>query len=196
MLALPRGGVPVAFEAARALDAELDVLLVRKIGAPGQPELALGAIVGGAEPVLVLNDDLVRAIAPPPGYIAAAEARALAEIERRRTRYGGWPGTQVRGRTVIVIDDGIATGATVRAALQAICRGGPARLVLAVPVAPADALPDLAPLCDELVCLATLDPFRAVGLAYEDFSQTSDEEVVALLEQARGTGDRGDSLER
>lgn len=189
VLALPRGGVPVAFEVASALDADLDVLLVRKIGAPGQAELALGAVVGGPEPLLVLNDDIVHAIDPPPGYLAAVEARALAEIERRRACYGGRPAADVRGRIVVVVDDGIATGATVRAALQAIRRGEPARLVLAVPVAPAQTLQELAPLCDEIVCLATPVPFHAVGLAYDDFSQTSDEEVMALLTQASSPAD-------
>src|SRR5204862_1044148 len=137
VLALPRGGVPVGFEVAKVLAAPLDVLLVRKIGAPGQEELGLGAVVDGHDPQLVSNEDLVRAIAPPPGYIEAEEQRQLAEIERRRQEYvGNRTPVAVEGRTVIVVDDGIATGATVKAALRGLARNRPARLVLTVPVAP------------------------------------------------------------
>src|ERR1043165_5931827 len=138
VLALPRGGVPVGFEVAKALAAPLDVLLVRKIGAPGHEERGLGAVVDGHHPQLVLNEDLVRAVAPPPGYIEAEKQRQLAEIERRRQHYlGDRSPVAVEGRTVIVVDDGIATGATVKAALRGLARNHP-RLVLAVPVAPAD----------------------------------------------------------
>ena len=186
VLALPRGGVPVGSEVAKALAAPLDVLLVRKIGAPGHEELGLGAVVDGHDPQLVLNEDLVRAVAPPPGYIEAEKQRQLAEIERRRQHYlGDRSPVAVEGRTVIVVDDGIATGATVKAALSGLARNHPARLVLAVPVAPADTVEELSAECDELVCLATPDPFYAVGPHYGDFRQTEDAEVVHLLAEAR-----------
>jgi putative phosphoribosyl transferase len=134
----------------------------------------------------VLNEDLVRAVAPPAGYIEAEEQRQLAEIERRRQRYvGDRPPVAIEGRPVIVVDDGIATGATVKAALRGLARNRPARLVLAVPVAPADSLEELAAECDEIVCLATPDPFYAVGPHYRDFRQTEDAELVRLLDQGR-----------
>src|SRR2546423_796744 len=166
VLALPRGGVPVGFEVAKALAAPLDVLLVRKIGAPEQEELGLGAVVDGHDPQLVLNEDLVRAVAPPPGYMEAEQHRQLAEIERRRQQYvGDRSPVAVEGRTVIVVDDGIATGATFKAALRGLTRNNPARLVLAVPVAPADRLEELSAECDDVVCLATPEPFFAGGAA-------------------------------
>src|SRR5690348_5879897 len=186
VIALPRGGVLVGFEVAKALAALLDVLLVRKIGAPGHEELGLGAVVDGHDPQLVLNEDLVRAVASPPGYIEAEQKRQLAEIERRRRHYiGGRPPVAVEGRPVVVVDDGIATGATVKAALRGLARNRPARLVLAVPVAPADTVEELSTECDEIVCLATPDPFYAVGPHYRDFRQTEDAEVVRLLAEAR-----------
>ena len=186
VLALPRGGVPVGFEVAKALAAPLDVLLVRKIGAPGHEELALGAIVDGQDPQLVLNDDVVRSVAPRPGYIEAEKARQLAEIERRRQNYlGARPPLSAKGRVAIVTDDGIATGATVKAALRGLARHNPARLVLTVPVAPAESLAELRAECDDIVCLATPDPFYAVGPHYRDFRQTEDAEVIRLLEEAR-----------
>src|SRR5437868_12619940 len=186
VLALPRGGVPVGFEVARALGAPLDVLLVRKIGAPGHEELGLGAIVDGHDPQIVLNEDVVRAVAPPKGYIAREAKRQLAEIERRRQHYvGDRPPLPVDGRTVIVVDDGIATGGTVKAALRGVSQHRPARLVLAIPVAPADSLDELASECDDIVCLATPEPFFAVGPHYRDFAQTEDEEVIRLLDEAR-----------
>jgi len=186
VLALPRGGVPVGFEVAQALDAPLDVLLVRKIGAPGHEELGLGAVVDGQDPQLVLNPDVVRAVGPPPGYIEAEKRRQLAEIERRRRQYvGDRAPTPVDGRTVIIVDDGIATGGTVKAALRGVSQHRPARLVLAVPVAPADSLDELASECDDIVCLATPEPFFAVGPHYRDFTQTEDEEVIRLLDEAR-----------
>jgi len=186
VLALPRGGVPVGFEVAAALDAELDLLLVRKIGAPGHVELALGAVVDGSHPQLVLNDDVVQLTRPPPGYIEAAEKRELAEIERRRRLYlGDAPPVATKERVVIVVDDGIATGATMKAALRGVRRNGPGRLILAAPVAPQSSLDELAAECDDIVCLETPEPFYAVGLHYADFAQTTDDEVVQLLSRAR-----------
>ena len=186
VLALPRGGVPVGFEVAKALGAPLDVLLVRKIGAPGQEELGLGAIVDGHDPQLVLNEEIIRVVAPPPGYIEAEARRQLAEIERRRQHYAGdRPPIPADRRVVIVVDDGIATGGTVKAALRGVARLHPARLVLAVPVAPAETLSQLAADCDDFVCLATPEPFYAVGPHYQDFRQTTDDEVARLLAEAQ-----------
>jgi putative phosphoribosyl transferase len=182
VLALPRGGVPVAAEVADALDAELDVLIVRKLGAPGQPELGIGALVDGADPELVLNDDVIAQVHPAADYLAAEKARQLSEIERRRKAYvGDRPPVEVKGRTVILVDDGLATGGTAKAALRALRRRDPQRLVLAVPLAPADTLEAMRREADEVVCLATPEPFIAVGLYYDDFNQTADEEVVGLL---------------
>ncbi|MGK9233768.1 phosphoribosyltransferase [Inquilinus limosus] len=185
ILALPRGGVPVAFEVARALAAPLDVLLVRKIGAPGYPELGIGAVIDGKDPRVVLNDSVMREVAPAPGYVEAETERQLVEIERRRRLYrGGRPSPSVAGRTVILVDDGIATGGTVTAALQGLAAAQPARLVLAVPVAPPDVLQTLSQLADDVVCLSAPHFFGAVGRFYEDFSQTTDDEVIRLLAEA------------
>lgn len=189
VLALPRGGVPVAAEVAAALDAELDLAMVRKLGAPGREELGIGAVVDGADPQVVVNEETARMVGADRRYIEAETARQLAELERRRKVYrGDAPPAQVRGRTVIVVDDGIATGGTVLAVLRALRKAEPARLILAVPVAPADSLAVLQGECDAIVCVAVPEPFYAVGAHYEDFGQTTDEEVVALL-AGRGSRD-------
>lgn len=186
ILALPRGGVPVAFEVANALGAELDLLFVRKIGAPGYEELGIGAIVDGAHPQLVLNEDIMRQLAPSPEYLRAEMRRQLAEIERRRQAYKrGRPPVELARRTVIIVDDGIATGGTIKAALKAVRKVHPTRLILAVPLAPRETIAELQSECDEIVCLAQPDPFYAVGAHYADFTQTSDDEVIELLSRAR-----------
>ncbi|HJQ25551.1 MAG TPA: phosphoribosyltransferase [Blastocatellia bacterium] len=184
VLALPRGGVPVAFEVARALGAPLDVFLVRKLGVPGHEELAMGAIASGG--VRVLNEEVVRALRIADQVIDAVAAREQQELERRALAYrGDAPAHEVGGRTVILIDDGLATGSTMRAAVEAIRQQQPARLVVAVPVAAASTCAALGAEVDEIVCARTPEPFQAVGLWYEDFAQTTDEEVRDLLERAR-----------
>ena len=184
VLALPRGGVPVAVEIARALRAPLDLVLVRKIGAPDQPELAVGAVVDGGRPEVVLNREIVDLLGIPDAYIADESAKQLKEIERRRTLYlAGRPRAEIAGRTALIVDDGIATGATIRAAILATRRARPKRLVLAVPVAPTDTLVALRTEADEVVCLEAYEAFGAIGLYYADFTQVSDEEVRALLAQ-------------
>ena len=186
VLALPRGGVPVAFEVARALHAPLDLLLVRKIGAPGHEEFGLGAVVDGDAPQIVLNEEIMRLVDPPAGYVESQARRELAELERRRKAYlGSRPPIPLKDRTVIVVDDGIATGVTMTAALKGLRRTSAARVILAVPVAPADTIETLRLDVDDIVCLAMPDPFSAVGLHYEDFGQTTDDEVVTLLDEAR-----------
>jgi predicted phosphoribosyltransferase len=182
VLALPRGGVPVAAEVAAALDAPLDLVLVRKIGVPMQPELAMGAVVDGAAPVVVRNEDIVRLVGIDEAEFKAVCDRELAEIERRRKRYvGDRPHPEVAGRIAIVIDDGIATGATTRAALRATRARKPKRLVLAVPVAPTQSLEELRGEADEIVCIEDYEPFGAIGYFYSDFRQISDEEVIETL---------------
>jgi putative phosphoribosyl transferase len=182
VLALPRGGVPVAAEVARALRAPLDLLMVSKIGVPGQPELALAAVVDGAQADVVIDPRLQEYVPRWAGYIEQQKARALREIERRRAVYlAGRPAVAVGGRTVIVVDDGIATGTTIRAALHALRRRDPARLVLAVPVAPREVIDRLRPLVDDLVCLSEPSLVQAVGLHYADFHAVDDDEVLAAL---------------
>ena len=185
VLALPRGGVPVGFEIANALGAPLDVVLVRKIGAPFQPELALGAVVDGSRPETVLNQSLIDECQIPESYLEAETVRQLAEIERRRAVYlADRPRAEVAGHTAIVVDDGIATGATMEAALRATRRAGPKRLVLAVPVAPPDTIERLRPEVDETVCLAMPRHLGAIGAFYADFRQLYDDEVIRLLQAA------------
>jgi predicted phosphoribosyltransferase len=182
VLALPRGGVPVAAEVARVLDAPLDLVMVRKIGVPYQPELAMGAVVDGPEPLVVRNEDVIRTAGIPESEFAKVRDRELAEIGRRRTRYlGDRSHPDLAGKAIIVVDDGVATGATTRAALRAVRARKPARLILAVPVAPTDTLYALRGEADEIVCLEDYESFMAIGLYYDDFGQVSDEEVTAIL---------------
>lgn len=186
ILALPRGGVPVAYEVAELLDADLDLLIVRKLGAPDHPELGIGAIIDGDKPQILLNRDVVDQLSVPSGYIHNEAHRQLREIERRREQYlSGRVPIPVTGRTVIVIDDGIATGSTVRAALRALRQKNPARLILAVPVGAPDSVESMRSECDEVFCLVAPDPFHAVGVHYDDFTQTTDGEVKQLLEDHR-----------
>jgi len=187
VLALPRGGVPVAFPIARALKAPLDLVLVRKLGAPGNPELAVGAVGGSSQhPAIILNEEVVRLLAVDPQHIRRTAEDELATIERRRADYlQGRRPVAVQGRTVILVDDGIATGATTALALDLVRKGDPASLVLAVPVAPPATLERLRPLCDEIVCLSVPEEFFGVGQFYRDFSQTTDMEVKNLLAGSR-----------
>ena len=183
VLALPRGGVPVGFEVAQALHAPLDLFLVRKLGMPGQEELAMGAIASGG--VRVLNEDVVDALRIPQEVIDAVAAEEEQELKRREREYrGDRPPPQVRGRVVILIDDGLATGSTMRAAVAALRKQRPARIVVAVPVGAAETCAEMQGEADDVVCARTPTPFYAVGQWYNDFSQTTDEEVRALLEQA------------
>ena len=185
VLALPRGGVPVAYEVARALGAPLDVFLVRKLGMPGHEELAFGAIATGG--VRVLNPDVAGVLGIPSHVIDQVTANELAELERREQEYrGDRPPPDVRGMTVILIDDGLATGASMRAAVAALRRGQPARIVVAVPIAAPSACEEFQDEVDEIVCARTPEPFYAVGRWYEDFAQTTDEEVRELLRRAEG----------
>lgn len=186
VLALPRGGVPVGAEVARLLHVPLELLLVRKIGAPWQPELAVAAVVDGQPPDIVVDADMLAATGVDDDYVQAQAQREMREIERRRGVYlRGRAPVPVHGATVILVDDGIATGTTVRAALKALRRRSPARLVLAVPVAPRDTLVLLRAEVDDIVCLAAPEPFGAVGLHYVDFHQVDDDEVLAALDSVR-----------
>jgi putative phosphoribosyl transferase len=193
VLALPRGGVPVGYEVALALDAPLDIILVRKLGAPGEPELAIGAVTDGDHPQSVLNRDVMRALHVSDDYLRREVVVGLHEIQRRQECYrGGHASASIAGSTAIVVDDGIATGASMRAALRGVRRKCPKRLVLAVPVAPPEAIEELRGEVDDIVCLLTPTFFHAVGQFYADFGQTTDAEVIRLLEMARqrrGSGD-------
>jgi putative phosphoribosyl transferase len=186
VLALPRGGVPVGFEVAREIGAPLDVLLVRKIGAPMHEELALGAVLDGSDPQVVINEEVARQLPDTRQYVERQVALKLDEIARRRELYrAGANAVSLRGRDAVIVDDGIATGSTVRAAVTGLRRAEPAQIIVATPVAPADAIETLNKLADKTVCLETPEPFIAVGLYYADFRQTEDDEVVKLLAAAR-----------
>jgi predicted phosphoribosyltransferase len=190
VLALPRGGVPVAYEVARLLGAPLDVFVVRKLGVPGREELALGAIASGG--VRVQNDALVASLGLSERVIADLETLEREELERRERAYrGDRPPLDVRDRVVVVVDDGLATGATMRAAVAALRRLSPARIAVAVPVGDPSTCDALREEADEVVCTATPEPFIAVGRWYRDFSQTTDEEVRALLDRAARPGPGG-----
>jgi putative phosphoribosyl transferase len=183
VLALPRGGVPVAYEVARALGAPLDVFLVRKIGVPGHEELAVGALASGG--VRVLDHELIRSLGIPEAAIERTTARERAELQRRERRYrGDRPLPALRGRTVILVDDGLATGASMRAAIRAVRQQHPARVVAAAPVGAPATCTELARDADEVVCASMPEPFHAVGQWYDDFAQTTDDEVEALLRAA------------
>lgn len=183
VLGLPRGGVPVAFAVARALHAPLDVFIVRKLGVPGHEELAMGAIATGG--VRVLNDEVLGYIPIKPEMIDAVAAREQRELERREHAYrGSRPPLDVRGRTVVVVDDGLATGSTMRAAVRALRRMEPRAVIVAVPLGASSTCAEFRKEADEIICLRTPEPFQAVGLWYEDFDQTTDEEVHELLARA------------
>jgi predicted phosphoribosyltransferase len=189
VLALPRGGVPVAYEVARALHAPLDVFLVRKLGVPGHEELAMGAVATGG--VRVLNEQVVRGLGIPDSVIDAVASWELEELRRRERLYrGDRRPPDVRGKTVILVDDGLATGSTMLAAVEALRQQQPARIVVAVPIAAPDTCELLRAEVDDVVCAVTPEPFYAVGLWYRDFSQTSDEEVRELLAQAAEPAER------
>src|SRR5438105_8686626 len=180
VLALPRGGVPVGYEVARALSAPLDVFVVRKLGVPGYEELAMGAVA--TDGVSVLNDQIVQRLRIPEYIVDAVAAREQEELARRERLYrGGRPPPDVRGRTVILVDDGLATGATMRAAIMALRQLQPARIIVAIPTASPETCEELRAEVDEVICAITPEPFLAVGHWYEDFSQTTDEEVRDLL---------------
>jgi predicted phosphoribosyltransferase len=184
VLALPRGGVPVGYEVARALGAPFDIFLVRKLGVPGYEELAMGAVASGG--VRVLNDNVVQTLRIPEYVIDAVAKWELQELARRERVYrGDRPEPDVKGRTVILVDDGLATGSTMLAAIQALRQQQPARIVIAVPTAPPETCEEMRAQADDVVCAITPEPFYSVGLWYEDFSQTTDEEVRELL--ARST---------
>jgi predicted phosphoribosyltransferase len=188
VLGLPRGGIPVGYEVARGLGAPLDVFVVRKLGVPGQEELAMGAIATGG--VRIVNRDVVDALHIPPDVVDRAAAEEVRELERREQSYRGErPEPQVGGKTVILVDDGLATGSTMRAAVAALRQQGPARIVVAVPVAAPSTCQELRREVDEIVCFATPEPFMAVGRFYDDFAQTTDEEVTELLAAARAGED-------
>jgi putative phosphoribosyl transferase len=183
VLALPRGGVPVGYEVARTLHAPLDVFLVRKLGVPAREELAMGAIATGG--VRVLNQDVIDALGIPQETIDTVAERETEELERREQTYRGSRGApDVHGRTIILVDDGLATGSTMRAAVAALRRQGPDRIVVAVPVGAAETCAEFQSEADEVVCARTPEPFHAVGLWYDNFAQTSDEEVHELLRRA------------
>jgi predicted phosphoribosyltransferase len=185
VLALPRGGVPVGYEIATALGAPLDIFVVRKLGLPWHEELAMGALASGG--VRLLNEDVIRMYGVSRQDVERITAAEQAELERRERRYrGDRPFPDLHGKTVILVDDGLATGSTMRAAVEALRQEGPAQIVVAVPVSAPETCDAFRDVADDIVCAVTPEPFYAVGLWYEDFSQTTDEEVHDLLERARG----------
>ncbi|HUF26972.1 MAG TPA: phosphoribosyltransferase family protein [Gemmatimonadaceae bacterium] len=187
VVGLPRGGVPVAFEVARALRAPLETFVVRKLGVPGHEELAMGAIASGG--ITVLEQDVIRELGIPPGLVERVARSEQVELERREALYRGTrPFPELRGRTVIVVDDGLATGATMAAAVAALREPGPAKIIVAVPVAAPPTCAMLGEIADECICVATPTPFHGVGMWYVDFGQTSDEEVRSLLAEADRDG--------
>lgn len=197
VIALPRGGVPVGYEIASALHAPLDIMVVRKIGAPGERELGIGALVDGDHPETVLNEDLLRTIGVSREYLDREIAAEVKEIHRRESVYRrGHPAIPLARRTVLVVDDGIATGGSIRAALRGVRRRGVHKIVLAVPVAAVETLRMLRADVDEIECLQTPEYFGAIGEFYRDFSQTSDEEVIELLDRARGIRDEAERAGR
>jgi len=184
VMALPRGGLPVAEEVALALNLPLDIVLVRKVGAPGYPELAVGAVTDGDDMRLTINKDVAGSIGLDEGQVRDLARKVLPELERRKKLYlGNRASLPVKGKTVIVVDDGVATGATLRAALDVLRQRGVERLVVALPVAPVEIMGELRKLADEVVCLQTPSPFLAVGAHYGIFDQVSDEEVIRILKQ-------------
>jgi len=188
VMALPRGGVPVAFQVAQRLGAPLDLLIVRKIGAPGHPEYGIGAVVDTKEPHVIVNEEAARKFRIPPGYLATEREHQLAEIERRHRIYFGEDEPEAHdhaGRDVILIDDGIANGGSIRAGIHALKEMGVGSIRLAVPVAPRDLLDALRDEVDEIVCLSAPEHLDAISQHYDDFSETTDQDVVRLLKEAR-----------
>lgn len=187
IVALPRGGLPVAEVIADGLGAPLDIALVRKVGVPGQRELALAAVTNGDDPSITINEDVARVTGLGDAEIRRLAERELPEIRRRRALYlGGRPPEPLAGRTVVVVDDGVATGATLRAALRLIRSAGATRVLAAVPVGPAETIAELEDECDAVICLERVMPFTAVGLHYRDFAQVSDAEVCAIMARHAG----------
>lgn len=185
VLALPRGGVPVAAEIAAALSLPLDLMFVRKIGAPGNPEIAVGAITDGATPQVLMNESLPARLRPSPSYVSEQINLLTLEIARRRQLYtAGRAPVPIKGKTAILVDDGVATGATIRVALQALARSGTAEIVIAVPVAPAVVVMQLREQAGAVLCLLAPERFRAVSLHYAEFQQVTDDEVVGLMQKA------------
>ena len=189
--ALPRGGLPIAEEVAQKLKAPLDLILVRKLGAPGHEELAMGAIVDGAAPTAILNQDVVAELSVPNSLIESAKESALEEIERRRTLYmKGHPAISPHDRTIIIVDDGLATGATMQAAVTAMRKAQARHIIVAVPVAPQEAVNDLSKVADRVIVLQTPRPFLSVGSWYESFPQLVDEDVTKAIERSHSSASR------
>lgn len=188
ILALPRGGVPVAAKVATALKAPLDLVLVRKIGVPFQPELALAAVVDGGDPEIVINDEIARMTSITKSDINELARTEFDEIERRRALYlENQPHVKLEGKTLVIVDDGIATGATVKAAIHALKRKNPKGLIVAVPVAPTETIKNLESEVTNIVCLKTPEPFLAIGRHYREFHQLCDEEVISIMKRHQGT---------